>query len=541
MKVKNKREKAITLISLIITIIVLLILTGISILTLTGENGLLSKSLLAKEQTIKAHIKEEIELSILEIQTQESIKGNTLTLDTLSNGQLQSKLEDITANLENNKIIGEYKDYDYTIDSDLKVIIGEKATGIKAIANVEILTEEYMFQGTVEIKLTASIQSGSIKEIIVPEGATLLNNLTDTQNNIEKIYTVTKGGNYIFKIVTDSGRITNAIAIVKNFLETPKINISNNTGTSITVNVENNYPQETNILYSYYLDSIPKAIHTEEKSYTITGLVEGTEYTVKLALTYNGKTFEIEQNIITSQKPIRPRINVSYDSNNSVITPLNYPLLTSNGVMNCKVEPKIGCSMEIIIQNSENTDVTNYYSLDGGTTWNKYISPFQTTYLEEGKILAKSIDSVGLESKITALKNYLFDSNQDCLNEKSLNKKAYDQDISSYCDTGKNLKLMIDDSIKDDSSVSFILFQHDNYRAINMYDKNNNLVNHSPNFYITSPTYHNILEFVYTIPSEVTLIEFGFSDVDVYEVRLSNKTPYNSYHGSEEIYIWNGK
>ena len=39
-----KKEQGITLIALIITIIVLLILAAISIATLTGENGILTKA-----------------------------------------------------------------------------------------------------------------------------------------------------------------------------------------------------------------------------------------------------------------------------------------------------------------------------------------------------------------------------------------------------------------------------------------------------------------------------------------------------------------
>ena len=42
--VKEKNDNGITLIALVITIIVLLILAGVSIATLTGENGLLRKS-----------------------------------------------------------------------------------------------------------------------------------------------------------------------------------------------------------------------------------------------------------------------------------------------------------------------------------------------------------------------------------------------------------------------------------------------------------------------------------------------------------------
>jgi len=48
----------------ILNIIVLLILAGISIATLTGENGLLSKATTAKEETKKAEIREEIELAV---------------------------------------------------------------------------------------------------------------------------------------------------------------------------------------------------------------------------------------------------------------------------------------------------------------------------------------------------------------------------------------------------------------------------------------------------------------------------------------------
>lgn len=43
-KKKTKNEEGITLIALIITIIVLLILAAVTIITLTGENGILRKS-----------------------------------------------------------------------------------------------------------------------------------------------------------------------------------------------------------------------------------------------------------------------------------------------------------------------------------------------------------------------------------------------------------------------------------------------------------------------------------------------------------------
>ena len=56
--------KGITLIALVITIIVLLILAGVSIATLTGPNGLLTRATEAKEETEKAGINEKVQMKV---------------------------------------------------------------------------------------------------------------------------------------------------------------------------------------------------------------------------------------------------------------------------------------------------------------------------------------------------------------------------------------------------------------------------------------------------------------------------------------------
>ncbi len=61
----NKLQKGITLIALVITIIVLLILAGVSIATLTGDNGILTKAQTAKEETEKASVEEQRQLAQL--------------------------------------------------------------------------------------------------------------------------------------------------------------------------------------------------------------------------------------------------------------------------------------------------------------------------------------------------------------------------------------------------------------------------------------------------------------------------------------------
>lgn len=75
MKIKKElqaKERGITLIALVITIIVLLILAGVSIAMLTGENGILTQAQNAKEGTEQAGDIEKIRLAISEAQIGES-------------------------------------------------------------------------------------------------------------------------------------------------------------------------------------------------------------------------------------------------------------------------------------------------------------------------------------------------------------------------------------------------------------------------------------------------------------------------------------
>ena len=60
------KEKGITLIALIVTIIVLIILAGVSINLILGKNGLIEKAKFAKEKTQTSSEEEIIKLKILE-------------------------------------------------------------------------------------------------------------------------------------------------------------------------------------------------------------------------------------------------------------------------------------------------------------------------------------------------------------------------------------------------------------------------------------------------------------------------------------------
>ena len=93
LKIKNQKESGITLIALIVTIIVLLILTGVSIATLTGDNGLLSKTQQAKEENEKASDRDKIAMAVSEAQIgndgYQELNSNTLqeAIDNQFNGR----------------------------------------------------------------------------------------------------------------------------------------------------------------------------------------------------------------------------------------------------------------------------------------------------------------------------------------------------------------------------------------------------------------------------------------------------------------------
>ena len=65
LKLKTNKKSGITLISLVVTIIVLLLLAGISIMMLTGNNGILQRASDAKEETIIGQEKESVELAYI--------------------------------------------------------------------------------------------------------------------------------------------------------------------------------------------------------------------------------------------------------------------------------------------------------------------------------------------------------------------------------------------------------------------------------------------------------------------------------------------
>ena len=114
------------------------ILAGVTISTLTGKNSLFQKAEQAKIISEKAQLKEEIELAILEIENIDNI-----TLEKV-NKELPTKLN-ITAQMKDEKIIGKYKGYEYTIDNKFVVTIGNNTDPEDIIQEKLIMSEDLKY------------------------------------------------------------------------------------------------------------------------------------------------------------------------------------------------------------------------------------------------------------------------------------------------------------------------------------------------------------------------------------------------------------
>ena len=84
------KQKGITLIALVITIIVLLILAGVSIATLIGQNGVLTQAQNAKEETEEAKEKEEVRVAYMAAKTAKGEDIGELVLESEMDEELKN-------------------------------------------------------------------------------------------------------------------------------------------------------------------------------------------------------------------------------------------------------------------------------------------------------------------------------------------------------------------------------------------------------------------------------------------------------------------
>ena len=180
-KQKLKESKGITLIALVITIIVLLILAGVTIATLTGDNGILKKAGDAKTQTEQA--KEDENLKI-------AIAGSYGT-----DGKLN--LKDLKDNLENQGI-----NYDKNNTGfPLEVIVNGEKKKIDANGNIIESIQSLKTKGTV-FKDTTTLEDTYGNQVTIPKGFKIADDsATEVTGGIvieDATYTNTIGSQFVW-------------------------------------------------------------------------------------------------------------------------------------------------------------------------------------------------------------------------------------------------------------------------------------------------------------------------------------------------------
>ena len=258
---KSKKENGITLVALVITIVLLLILSGIAIATLGGENGLFARVKQAKKAHIQAEMQEQLTLALNELQIEK--KGN-------------ASLDDVTQDWINTVISS---DYNPTIKEDASL------NGKLVVMNKSDITGKFLINQKLEISKTeynvSTLEFGYETEKIENGKVKILIKITDKVNGIKQIdypdpsksplimdnrkepvgidYSVELGKEYKFVITTGDGNKTEKTIKIDDYYY------------NVTKTLAENAVIDNNATKAAYNKTYEATVSTEG-NYAITGL-----------------------------------------------------------------------------------------------------------------------------------------------------------------------------------------------------------------------------------------------------------------------------
>lgn len=176
MKMKSKEKKGITLIALAVTIVVLLILVGISLNLVIGNQGIVTKSQIAKEENRGATVEDEVKLWRTDKYT-----------DTYSSNKTAQTMDALLADLQSRNLLT--TDEVATVKSTQKVTIGsheidfgpiELVAGLYQTGTKTLLKswEQLKTDGDITVETSELPQGPTKPEIITPESTVTTKKLT---------------------------------------------------------------------------------------------------------------------------------------------------------------------------------------------------------------------------------------------------------------------------------------------------------------------------------------------------------------------------
>ena len=209
---RMENQKGITLVSLVVTIIILIILAGISINTLVGQNGIITKAKQAKENIEKAKLEEERQLNSLYAEVANLEIGST---DILDKEVIYSEFEKfrriIAEAITNESVKTESSDSAETMAENIGKILEERTKDATATPE-DIASEKTAYVNGEKITGTAIPTSGGSNRLVlaahvVCSYGTIMRSVdTDTEYDDEYIdmsNTSSTNGKYYFVIKKD--------------------------------------------------------------------------------------------------------------------------------------------------------------------------------------------------------------------------------------------------------------------------------------------------------------------------------------------------
>ena len=340
MKNNLKQKKGITLIALVITIVVLLILAGVTIAMLTGENGILGKATTAKAKSAEEEARERVNLILADWKMENAINGislnDFLTTDEYKTNRESQNVSNVEVENENYIItveVGKTK-YEVTINNcDKKKTYIQNITEFGNRISSLVIEKDYEFEGSdkeVTIVVTAPV-GDTISKIEAISNNLKIQNIENIGKNEAKAILIISTSDtiqYEYKVTTANSKEQIFINNVSKLLTKPCIEISNIQSRSFRINVTNDYPENINIEYEYYINNELKEGKTNNKFYNVIDLKAKTEYEVKVIVYYNDKSLYTKIKQITDEA--KPRNDFKADS--SIINYEQYKSLFDDDV-----------------------------------------------------------------------------------------------------------------------------------------------------------------------------------------------------------------
>ena len=365
-----KKEKGITLIALVLTIIVLLILAGVSIAMLTGDNGILTQAQNAKEKTESATIEEQRSLAQIEAGTHieqttytETVNGKTMIVPipagfAMTNIEGENSIEDGLVIIDSNG--NEYVWIPCTIDVSDGTTIQygreEQKWGIES-DNGTIATKDELTLLDEGVTYSETDKNNGINETVAQE---IINQINAEKESIEKYK-----GYYIGRY--EVGKENNKAVIKKNM--EPYTNITWQYAYKYAKDIGGGSEATTYLCSSYAWDTALKYIESKP---------EYSDYGSNISK-YNENCFD--KDVLDEKGNIIKKAGVGQRLNTGLTTPICNIYDMGGNVIEFTTELIPGVSEPVVLRGGfYSFDINNLHSSPTGYRWDNWSGSIGNNY-----------------------------------------------------------------------------------------------------------------------------------------------------------------